>query len=137
MVFFLFAPHVGVVQALFVFVFIFPEEVVPSVPIDSMCPCKEVRSESSYIAILNWSHSNFEKKDMQISEGRGQLQTQWSFLTYLTHTAVPLGKLSHGYTEVSYSPLGVDDFILQTTHLVPFGRVLKIPRILLVLYLKQ
>lgn len=127
--FFLICPTCRSCSAIFCFCFCFPEGVVPYVAVDSMCPWEEVRSGPSYTAILNWSHSNSEK-GMQISEGCGQLQIQCSFLSYLTHTAVPLGKLSHEYTEVSYGPLGMDDFILQAPYFVPFESVLKIPRML-------
>lgn len=40
------------------FYFIFPEEIVPYVAVDSVCPLEEVSSGSSYfycVAILNWN----------------------------------------------------------------------------------
>ena len=43
---------------------------------------------------------------------------------------VTLEKSSHEYTEVSYGALGVDDFILKTTYLVPFKSVFKTLRML-------
>lgn len=59
-------------------------------------------------------------------------------LSDLSNTAITLGKSSHEYIDLSYDPLGVSEFILKTTYLVPFESMFKIPRMLCnVLFLKQ